>query len=170
MGLVNKILRFAGQLLAYALFMGVVGYLSASPSYTHLPEDQALIKVSFSHAGEPISECRRLTPDEIAKLAPNMRRPTDCPRERVPLLLRLDLDGEPVLEETLAPTGLWGDGPSSVYRKIPVAAGRHELVLKLRDSRREDGFDYDEVRTAELIPGQNFVVDFQPSMGGFMLR
>jgi len=167
---VNKLLRYAGQLLAYALFMGVVGYLSASPSYTHLAEDKALIKVSFSHAGEAITECRRLTPEELAKLAPNMRKPTDCPRERVPLLLRVDLDGVPVLEETLTPTGLWKDGPSNVYRKIQVDAGPHELELKLRDSRRKDGFDYVESRTAELIPGQNFVVDFSPSAGGFVLR
>ena len=167
---VNKLLRYAGQLLAYAIFMGVIGYLSASPSYTHLPQDQALIKVSFSHAGAAISECRRLTPEDLAKLAPNMRKPTDCPRERVPLLLRVDVDGEPVLEETLEPTGLWKDGPSNVYRKIPVAAGPHELALKLRDSRRKDGFDYVELRTAELIAGQNFVVDFSPSVGGFVLR
>jgi len=163
-------LRIAGQLLAYAAFMAIVGYFSASPSYTHLAPEDALIKVNFSHAGENVTECRRLTPEEIAALPPNMRKPTDCPRERVPLRLRLDLDGETVLEEVLQPTGIWGDGPSSVYRKIAVPAGHHELALMLRDSRREDGFDYEQEGSFELKPVQNFVVDFQPSQGGFVLR
>ncbi len=166
----GSVLRFAGQLAAYVVFMGVVGYLSASPSYTHLAEDKALIKMSFSHAGDPVAECRRLTPAEIAALPPNMRRPTDCPRERVPLLLRVDLDGQRLLEETLEPTGLWGDGPSNIYRRVPVTAGRHELGFKLRDSRRTDGFDYEAQRAVTLAPGQNFVVDFKPGLGGFLFR
>ena len=32
-------------------------------------------------------------PEELAKLAPNMRTPMDCPRERSPVRVRLELDG-----------------------------------------------------------------------------
>lgn len=165
-----NVLRIAGQVLAYVVFMAVVGYFSASPSYTHLAEDKALVKISFSRAGETVTECRRLTPKEIAALAPNMRRQTDCPRERVPLLLHAELDGKPLIEETLEPTGLWSDGPSNFYRRIPVMAGQHELKFSLRDSRRTEGFDYEAERTLELSPGQNLVVDFKPAQGGFVFR
>lgn len=164
------LLRYSGQLVAYAAFMIVVGIFSASPAYTHLDPGKALLKVSFSHAGAAIRECRRLTPEEIAKLAPNMRRPDDCPRERVPLHLVVELDGEPLIEETLAPTGLWGDGPSNVYLKFPLFAGPHRLTLRLRDSRRDEGFDYESQVDVDLDPQQNLVVDFRPATGGFTVN
>lgn len=163
-------LRYSGQLVAYAVFMIAVGFFSASPAYTHLDPDSALIKVSFSHAGAPIRECRRLTPEEIAELPPNMRRPDDCPRERVALRLVVELDGKALVDEALAPTGLWGDGPSNVYKRFPVPAGRHELHLRLRDSRRGDGFDHESRVAVELLAGQNLVVDFRPAAGGFVVQ
>ena len=41
---------------------------------------QAMVSVSFSHAGQRIQECRILTQEELNKLPPNMRKPEDCPR------------------------------------------------------------------------------------------
>lgn len=164
---VADMLRYSGQVAAYAVFMIAVGYFSASPAYTHLDPSRALLKVSFSHAGQPVRECRRLSPEEIAKLAANMRRPDDCPRERVPLHLVVELDGKPLFEDKLSPTGLWGDGPSSVYQRFPLPSGRHRLNLRLRDSRREEGFDYESQLDLDLVPRQNLVVDFRPATGGF---
>jgi hypothetical protein len=89
-----KVTRFIGQFIAYALFALVVGYFATQPAYTHLDPDKALIKLSFSHAGAHREECRQLTQEELNRLPPNMRRPMDCPRERRPLLVELELDGE----------------------------------------------------------------------------
>ena len=52
-------MAWLGQALLYALFALIIGYFSNSPAYRHLPADQALIKLSFSHQGKLISECRR---------------------------------------------------------------------------------------------------------------
>src|SRR3990167_4997663 len=76
-----------GQVIAFTLFAIGLGYFSNSPTYTHHDPEMALIKLSFSHASQHKEECRRLSPEEIAALAPNMRRPMDCPRERVPVLV-----------------------------------------------------------------------------------
>jgi len=46
-----KVPQYVGQVIAYALFAMVVGYFATQPAYTHLDPDQALIKLSFSHAG-----------------------------------------------------------------------------------------------------------------------
>ncbi|MDP1941009.1 MAG: hypothetical protein Q8K54_10250, partial [Gallionella sp.] len=64
----TKPLQYLGQGVFYALFMGVIGYFSTSPVYTHLPPDETLIKLSFSHAGQHMGECRERTPEELAKL------------------------------------------------------------------------------------------------------
>ncbi len=163
-------LRIVGQALLLAAFAVVTGYFAAAPAYRHFPEDQAQIKLSFSHSGARVKECRRYTPEELAKLAPNMRRPLDCPRERVPLALELELNGELLYAGELPPTGLWRDGPGSVYRTFMVAPGRHELVARLRDSRKTAGFDHERRDTIELAPLQNFVVDFRRDQGGFIFH
>ncbi len=159
--------QIAGQIVFYLLFALWLGYFSASPKYTHMAADKALIKLSFSHAGQPIRECRKLAPEEIAQLAPNMRKPTDCPRERVPLFVELELNGALLYRGIHAPTGLWRDGPATVYRRFITDPGRHRLIARLRDSQRSEGFDYQHSATVELRPQQNFVIDFKPNTGGF---
>ena len=165
-----KVLQYIGQFIAYALFAMVVGYLATQPAYTHMDPEEALIKLSFSHAGAHIRECRKLTQEELNRLPPNMRRPTDCPRERVPLLIELELDGTIIYHDTLPPSGFSGDGASTAYRKFPVTAGAHHLVARLRDSRRADGFDYEKAVDVSLTPQQNFVIDFRPELGGFLFQ
>ena len=151
----------AGQIIAYTLFAICLGYFSNSPSYTHVDPEMALIKLSFSHAGKHKEECRRLTPEEIAALAPNMRRPMDCPRERVPVHVELVLDGNTILRKSYAPTGLAHDGASSAYEKIVVKPGLHQLTVRLRDSNRKGGFDYANSTTINLVSRQQFVIDFR---------
>jgi hypothetical protein len=161
-------LQYIGQIIAYALFALVVGYFATQPPYTHLDPGRALIKLSFSHAGEHREECRRLTQEELNLLPPNMRRPMECQRGRMPLLVELELDGQVLYRDELPPSGLAGDGASTAYRKFPVPAGSHHLVARLRDSRRKDGFDYQKEARVTLEPQQNFVIDFRPELGGFL--
>jgi hypothetical protein len=159
--------QILGQAAMYALFMAVIGYFATSPAYTYVDPGAAVITLSFTHAGERSSECRRLTPEELAALAPNMRRPMDCPRARVSLLVELELDEEILYSASLPPSGLAGDGASAAYERFVVAPGRHRVTARLRDSRREEGFDYVLEKDVELVPGQHLVIDFRASTGGF---
>ncbi len=161
-------LRIGAQIVAYTLFAAVVGYFSVSPPYTHVDPEMAQIKLNLTHSGQRKGECRRLTPEEIAKLAPNMRRPMDCPRERVPVVVELIMDGTVLYKDSLIPSGVARDGKSSVSARFTVPPGRHELIARLRDSAREQGFDYERVAEIELASRQNFVVDFRVNMGGFI--
>jgi hypothetical protein len=163
-----RALRYIGQAIAYTLFAFVIGYFATSPAYTHLNPDMALIKLSFSHAGEHREECRRLTQEELNALPPNMRRPTDCQRERIALLVELELDGEIIYRKQLPPSGLAGDGASTAYTKFPVSPGKHRIVARLRDGRETNGFDYEKAGEISLAPQQIFVIDFRPELGGFL--
>lgn len=163
-------LPLLGQAAAYLLFAAFLGIFSVAPSYTYLEADQAVIKLSFSHAGDRVGPCRRLTQEEIAALPANMRRSEDCPRERLPLLVELELDRELVTRRLLPPVGLHRDGASAVYLRFPVAAGKHRIVARLRDSARNEGFDYVGAVEVELAPGQNFVVDFRAEAGRFIFK
>ena len=76
-----RVLRAIGQVLLYGAFVCVVGYFSVRPVYQAMAPDQALIKLSFSHAAQPVGACRQRTAEELARLPPNMRAPEVCPRQ-----------------------------------------------------------------------------------------
>lgn len=164
-----SILRYATQGLLYVPFMAAVGYFSTDPPYRHLEPDQALVRLSIRHAGERKEECRERSPEELAKLPPNMRAPQICPRERVPVTVELEMDGEVLLHTTAPPSGLAKDLASSVYWRQPVPAGRHRFVVRLND-RRSEGFSHVAEATVTLKPGDALVIDFQAEKGGFLFR
>jgi hypothetical protein len=162
-----NVLRYLAQALFFAAVVLVIGWFSARPPYARVPEDNALIKLSFAHGAEKKGECRKLSPEELAQLAPNMRRPTICPRERLPVDVEVVIDGAVVYAERLPPTGLSGDGPSRMYARFTIPAGEHHIILRLRDTGRADGFDYITERRVTLAEGQNLAVDFDSVGGGF---
>jgi hypothetical protein len=166
----SETLRYLGQGLIYLVTALVLGYFSNAPAYVHFPPDQALIKLSLVHSAQPKESCRRLSAQEIADLAPNMRKAVSCPRERSALWIELLVDGQMRYQESRPPTGLSGDGPARVYRKIVVEPGRHHLVMRLRDSRRSEGYDYQHETEVELRSRQNLVIDFRAETGGFLIR
>jgi hypothetical protein len=168
--MLKNVLRYSGQAVLYVLFMGVIGYFSTSPAYVHFPPDQALIKASFSHAGQPKEECHIRTAEELAKLPPNMRVAMQCARERSPLEFELEIDGQPLYRAELAPAGLSRDGASTLYHRFPVTAGPHHLRAKLKDSARVPDFNYVREADVTLAPAQIFVVDFDPRRGGFVFK
>lgn len=163
-------LRLVGQAVIAAAIMTGIGYFSQAPAYQYFPPDHALIKLSLSHASQRLEPCRERTAEELAKLAPNMRRKMDCSRERVPTLVQLDVDGKRVFEGWRKPSGLSKDGASQFYERIPVTAGTHRIAVRMRDSARSDGFDFEYEATATLAPLQSLVLGFRGETGQFHLR
>ncbi len=160
--------RLAAQALAYGLFAGGIVYFSASPAYHHLPAGRALLRLSISHAGQLVGECRKPTPEELARLPPNMRQPEICPRQRSPLRVRVELDGAPIYDEVLAPKGFSRDGTASAYRTFPIAAGTHRIRALVRDTVRIQGFNYERAASVDLAPGQALTIDFSVAKGGVL--
>jgi len=166
----NRLPRYAGQIALYGLFAAFIGYFSTSPRYQHLQPDQALLRLSFSHSGKRVADCRRRTPEELAKLPANMRTPLDCPRERSPVVVRVELDGAELVNETFTPSGLSRDGDATGSRRVPIAAGRHRLRAQFNDDARVSGFNYESDRVIDAVPGQVVLIDFAPERGGVVIR
>jgi hypothetical protein len=165
----NAWTRTAGQLVLYGLFAAAIGYFSTSPRYTHLPADQALVKVSFTHTAQRVGACRSRSDEELAKLPPNMRVREECPRERAPVKIELDIDGESRYRDVLQPSGLSRDGATSVYRRFPVATGRHEIKVRLSDNASGE-FNFERTETIDLAPAQILLVDLDAQAGGLQFR
>ena len=173
------------QVLLYAAFAVFIGYLSVAPRYRYADPGLASIKLSLSgstarrppagsrgrgHAANRIEDCVRLTPDQINARARRGELLDECERERLPLSVEIELDGEIVLALTATPSGLWKDGPASVYERFDVAAGKHTITSRLRDSDRIAGWDYEHTESVELSPGRYFTIRFRAETGGFAYR
>ena len=153
-----------GQALLYALFALLIGVFSHWPAYRQLALDQALIKLSFTHDGQRVSACHKRSPAELAKLPPNMRAPMQCPRERAPVIVELELDGVPLYRGSLPPSGLSRDGSASGYRRFVVSTGTHQLAARLSDNAKGE-FNYQGETTVTLAPAQIVVVEFHAPAG-----
>lgn len=159
-----------GQVLLYALFAVFIGVFSRWPAYQPLAPDQAMIKLSFSHHGKPVSDCRQASAAELAKLPPNMRAPMRCPRERSPVTVELDIDGVTSYRHVAMPSGLSKDGASAVYHRLEVAAGSHRIAVRLSDDARKPGFTHVREAAVALKPAQILVIDFDAEKGGITLQ
>ncbi|MCC6608169.1 MAG: hypothetical protein IT515_00650 [Burkholderiales bacterium] len=163
----RNVLRYAAQVLLYVAFGVALGYFSSYPVFRVLAPGQALVRLSFSHGAQPIGPCRERTAEELAKLAPNMRVKLVCPRERAPVKVEVEMDGKPLYQVTAAPAGLKHDGVSTVYRRLPVPAGKHTFKARLADG--PDGeFKYVAEQAVDLPPGKVLVIDFNVGKGGFV--
>lgn len=159
----RRLVAWVGQFLLYGAFAAAIALFSHWPRYRQLEPDQALVKLSIVHDGQRLVACRSLSAQELAALPPNMRTPTLCPRERAPLLVEVDVDGRLAHRQLARPSGLSRDGSASLYHRQPVLAGSHFLSVRLRDSARIAGFDFQRQARVELQPGQVLVIDFDPA-------
>ena len=164
-----KLVRIAAQLLLYVPLMAIIGYFSTEPRFSDVAPEQALLRLSFIHAAQLKHGCRQRTPEELAKLAPNMRAALDCSRERADVLVELDVDGTTVLRREVKPSGLQHDGNAVVYQRLVLPAGRHRIVARLRD-RPEGEFNFVKERDVDLSAGGVVLIDFNAGQGGFLFR
>jgi len=166
----SELPKYLAQALLYALFALFIGVFSGWPPYHPLQAGQALIKLSFSHHGKLIAECRQRSADELARLAPNMRQAMDCQRERSPVAVEVDIDGLAVYRYLALASGLSRDGASTVYQRFVVAAGPHRLAVRLNDDARVAGFTYQREDNVQLAAGKVLVIDFNAEKGGVTLQ
>ncbi len=86
--------------------------------------------------------CRRRTREELAKLAPNMRAPLSCTRERWPVSLKLVIDGKVVYQKEVPPSGLWRDSKSSFYKSFFIPSGTYRMRMVMNDGGGTPDSDY----------------------------
>lgn len=165
-----NLFRYLGQAIVLAVIAVAVGYLSNGPAWVHFPSDKAQIKLSFAHGAKRKVACKRFTAKEIAKLKRHERRPHNCSRERLPVAVELLLDDRLLFSDILQPSGIARDGPARTYRKFEVDPGNRKITVRLRDSGRATGFDYEKTVNLSLAPLQNLAIDFQADRGGFYFR
>jgi len=168
-GINNKPVRYLLQVFNYTVFMAIIWYFATAPSFTVLDENQAVITMAFSHAGQLREECRRLSQEELNELPPNMRKLEDCPRERSPVVIEMKLDGKILYSESLIPPGLYEDGGVDVYFSQKIPAGEHQFEISMDDSVRGEGVEHRYAQTVEIAASKILLVEFESDVG-FVVR
>ena len=166
----TRLLRLVAQLAFLTALFAVVAAFADWPVYRQIPPGSALVVLTFVHGGDRLAECRTRTAEEMARLPPNMRRAEVCPRGRRPVAVELEVDGRRIYSASLPPSGIAGDGPSRVYQRFVLPAGRHELAVGMRDTARTQGFDHAHRESVTLAPDQLLVIDYRGESDGFIVR
>lgn len=174
---VRRKARFAFASIAIFILAAPILYLSNAP-YTFSSSDNSMLKLSVRHTAERIVEC-----DEaglIQKEAERYRellKKTDrarmqlgklgeCGRERHPVYVELYIDNQKRLGKDYMPGGVKRDGPSFAYEQFTVMPGLHRILVRMRDSRDGDHFDYSREEDIEFKAGHIRIIDFDETKKG----
>jgi hypothetical protein len=121
------------------LFLAVASGLAAFSAFPWVasPPGVALLKVAVKHVASPVEASVTLSREELEKLPRHMRPASgqgETSRGRRDTIVRVTLDGRPVLDGTYRPGGLRGDGPTFVYEEVELRPGRYRLEASLAES------------------------------------
>lgn len=163
----DKVARYLGQALLYALFFVPLVFITHEPIHQHLAEDRAVLKIAIRHAGKIIGQCTAINTIENDNRPANMKRPELCPRERSPLQLELIVDNDTLYRAAVPASGLHNDGVSSMYQSFTVPAGSHHVQLRMNDDVAVEGYTWQFSQDIHLQPAQVMVASFKE---GFRLQ
>ncbi len=173
---VNALARGAGAprthrvpwlIVSVALVSIACAGIVAGSRVPHVPAgagDSSLV-LTLRQSGQVVEHCRDLSPEELAALPAHMRQPRQCDRGRAPVRVRLDVDGQRVLDHAFPAAGLWSDGQSFAVRTLPVAPGTHAVRVAVADSaldpaQADDAVSWTMIDARDLAfqPGERHVV------------
>jgi ferredoxin/coenzyme F420-reducing hydrogenase delta subunit len=156
-------LRWAVALALAVGLAAVTVSLSCLPYRSPLSTQPELV-VSFMHRGEARQE-RPPTKEELAKRLPHMRAQVNLSRERVPVGLRVTIDGTTVLQHAYKPKGISADGPSMALEHLPISEGVHIVEVQIADTSDPDKWTYQWREQVEFKAQQTRVLLFETKSG-----
>jgi hypothetical protein len=151
--------QLVGQAVAWGLFAVVTGVFAQWPAYAPLPAGHGELKLSMAHLTQRLEPCQTLSPEELAALPPNMRAPERCPRTRAEAVVVVLLDGAPLLDTAVRPTGLARGGRAYLQAHWGLASGEYDLELRVRDTPRAEGYDHVQRLTLRLAAGESTLLE-----------
>lgn len=128
--------RAAGVAMAGAILAIVAG--GSQWPWKAAPDDIAIIRLDWRARAERVEECRPPTEEELAERPPHMRPLEICEGKVSPYALRVVVDGEVVVDDTIHGAGAREDRPLYVAREIVVRPGRHDLRIDFEEIELEE--------------------------------
>jgi len=124
----TRALRWLFGIVAAGGVLALIRLGSFTP-YTAERDVGAIVRLAWRARGERVRECRRRTPDELAKLPPHMRQEEVCEGRVLPYRLAVELDGGAVVDQLIHGAGAREDRPLYVFQDVVVAPGTHRIAV-----------------------------------------
>lgn len=136
--------QLAGMAVA-ALALAVVAGASRWP-WKAAPDDVALIRLDWRARGERVEECRPPTEEEMAGRPSHMQPREICEGKVSPYALRVLIDGEVAVDDTIQGAGAHEDRPLYVARDLAVRPGSHDVRIDFEkiETEEEEEEDHEE--------------------------
>jgi len=137
--------------LSLCIVVLATAYFSDLPVYRVHDDGETELKLVIRHSGTLLEACRTLSSSELSQLAPNMRKPTICQREKSPLTIELTIDELPPYVVTIVPSGLHNDGVLALYKSFSLKHGPVRIRLRSKEDSHEQTFAqrFDQVIEAD---------------------
>ncbi len=146
-----------------ATVLGILTWLGTVLPYRTQHDTQPTLVVSFNHGGQRVGQ-QSLTKEEAAKRLPHMRNQVNLTRERVPVRLRVTVDGTVLHEHAYPAKGLSHDGPSLALERFPITPGTHDITVALDDTG-DGAFAHVWQGRQEFTAGRNRLILFDTKTG-----
>jgi hypothetical protein len=130
--------RVAGAVVALVGAVAIAG-LSRVPVSSE--SGAALLRLSWRIQPEREEVCRERTAEELEALAPHMRTPLVCTGTSADYELRVRVEGEEIVRDTIRARGVRGEQPLYVYQDVPLRTGTHAVDVMFGPLRERDEDD-----------------------------
>lgn len=159
-------LPLASGILVAAIITAIV-WLASDMAYKSPDLTQPMLVVSFKHPGQIIDMGGKLSEEELQKL-PRHMRPQNAvtDRKRVPVRMKVYVDGKIHVERSYPPKGIWSDGNSVAIERLPVGEGLHKVRVEISDSVQSNEWNWIWERELQFENHSSRVVLFE-KVGGF---
>lgn len=157
-----------GLLLAAALALQVV---FTDIQYQPYRPDESLLQLGMRNNSQWRQNTQQLTGPELAALPPEEQArylEQQQAEGRFPTRLRLEVDGQVLLDQTFSALGLHNEGSSFAYGKFFLAPGEHAIRLSMDDSGGELQTVIEQ--TINFAPGQIHAITFDRVTDTFELK
>jgi hypothetical protein len=101
--------------------------LASFVPYTAERDVGAIVRFAWRARGERVQDCRRRTPDELAKLPVHMRQEEICEGRILPYRLMVQMDGAAAVDQLIHGAGAREDRPLYVFQDLVVSPGTHRV-------------------------------------------
>lgn len=152
--------------LALLLVVFIVAIALNRPVSVLTPQG-ARLRVLINHSGQLLAHAQNLPADVLAKLPPGVDPAAILGAERFPVGVRVEIDGQTVLERTYRPRGLRREGAIYGSETLWLAPGTYNARIALND----DGATWRTVfaGTMELAPGEVAILNYDATVDAFVL-
>ncbi len=165
---VKKQTQWRRWVIAAAVVMGL-SLLTLLPSDAPIflaKVQQPELVVSFKHPGQLV-ESKPQSANDGDELLPHMRGAATLQRVRVPVRMRIEINGKEVLNRTYQPGGLFHDGASLAIETLPLQPGTHRIRIAIGDSPNPQEWNYVTEKQLEVVQNNRRHVVLFDRVNGF---